>query len=336
MDKELVSIVVPIYNVEKYLKKCIDTILNQSYRNLEIILVDDGSTDKSGKLADDFAKSDKRITVIHKENGGLSDARNKGLAIATGKYICFIDSDDYIEKNMIEEVIDNMKKENSNISFWGFYVEYVDENEKIIKRNEVIPNRKIINTKEQIKTIEIDMKFLKCLGYAWNKMYKMDFLKKEKLIFEKGLSGIEDTEFNCRVFKKTNNFIIIDKAYNHYVQRNRETLGNKKYGNLLELNMRFCECHKMLLSNWNIEKEQIEKIYLQDYLLIAKGQIKNIVLDKEYSDSKKKKFEQLLTIKGINNAINNKEIQTKKERIFCYMVKRKKIFLLRLYYTLLT
>ena len=94
--KDLISIIVPIYNVEKYLSRCIDSIINQKYTNIEIILVDDGSTDSCYKICNDYRKSDDRIRVIHKKNGGLSDARNVGVKQSTGKYICFIDSDDYI------------------------------------------------------------------------------------------------------------------------------------------------------------------------------------------------------------------------------------------------
>ena len=92
----LISVIVPIYNVEKYLDKCVDSIINQTYKNLEIILVDDGSPDNCPQMCDDYAKKDSRIRVVHKENGGLSDARNAGMKVATGEYVSFIDSDDYI------------------------------------------------------------------------------------------------------------------------------------------------------------------------------------------------------------------------------------------------
>lgn len=101
---ELVSIVVPIYNVEKYIDRCLETIVKQTYQNLEIILVDDGSTDLSGEKCDLWKKKDNRIIVIHKENGGLSSARNAGINIANGKYISFVDSDDFLELTMIEEL----------------------------------------------------------------------------------------------------------------------------------------------------------------------------------------------------------------------------------------
>ena len=107
--KELISIIVPIYNVEKYIHKCIESIINQTYKNLEIILVDDGSPDNCGNICEEYAKNDSRIKVIHKENNGLSSARNAGLEICKGDYIGFVDSDDYIELNMYEVLINALK-----------------------------------------------------------------------------------------------------------------------------------------------------------------------------------------------------------------------------------
>ena len=101
---ELVSIIVPVYNVEKYIKKCVDSLITQTYSNLEIILVNDGSPDNSGKICDEYAQSDSRIKVIHKANGGLSDARNTGIDIAEGQYIFFLDSDDWIDCQCIEKL----------------------------------------------------------------------------------------------------------------------------------------------------------------------------------------------------------------------------------------
>ena len=105
---DLISVIVPIYKVEKYLKKCIDSIITQTYKNLEIILVDDGSPDNCGKICDEYAKQDNRIKVIHKENGGLSDARNKGIDISSGKYLTFVDSDDFIHPECCEKMLKNM------------------------------------------------------------------------------------------------------------------------------------------------------------------------------------------------------------------------------------
>lgn len=116
---ELISIIIPVYNVEKYLNRCIDSIVNQTYENLEIILVDDGSKDRSGTICDDYKRKDQRIKVIHKENGGLGFARNSGLDIATGEYVTFIDGDDYIGKTHIEEMLGLIKETGTDTCMGG-------------------------------------------------------------------------------------------------------------------------------------------------------------------------------------------------------------------------
>ena len=120
MKNPLISVVVPIYKVEEYLQRCVDSIINQTYKNLEIILVDDGSPDSCPKMCDNFAKQDKRIKVIHKINAGVSEARNTGLEYATGDYVGFIDSDDYIHPTMYEKLLNGIKKENSDICMCRF------------------------------------------------------------------------------------------------------------------------------------------------------------------------------------------------------------------------
>ena len=120
MDK--ISVVVPVYNVEKYLRKCIDSIINQTYKNLEIILVDDGSPDKCGEICDEYAKKDNRVKVIHKKNAGVSSARNDGIDNATGEYIIFVDSDDWLEDNAIEIMVDKLNEYDYDCVFCNFYM----------------------------------------------------------------------------------------------------------------------------------------------------------------------------------------------------------------------
>lgn len=119
MNDELISVVVPVYNVEKYLSECVESLINQQYFNIEILLVDDGSTDKSRTIVDDLAKKDKRIKVFHKKNGGLSDARNYGIEKSSGKYICFVDSDDYVTNDYISSMYQNIKNFNTKIAACG-------------------------------------------------------------------------------------------------------------------------------------------------------------------------------------------------------------------------
>lgn len=119
MKEELISVIVPVYNVQNYLKKCIQSIINQTYKNIEIILVNDGSTDDSGLICEKFSDVDSRISVVHKTNGGLSDARNVGIKMAHGKYIGFVDGDDYIDKLMYEKLINKMERSNADIAICG-------------------------------------------------------------------------------------------------------------------------------------------------------------------------------------------------------------------------
>lgn len=148
MEKKiLVSVIVPIYQVEKYLQQCVDSILQQTYRELEIILVDDGSKDASARICDMYAEKDARVQVIHKENGGLSSARNTGLDIATGEYILFIDSDDWIEVDMVDLLLSNLIKENADISACGFKKEYKDAEETVVFSHQYL----VLNTEQGIK-----------------------------------------------------------------------------------------------------------------------------------------------------------------------------------------
>jgi glycosyltransferase involved in cell wall biosynthesis len=131
--KDLISIVIPVYNTAKYLPRCIESIINQTYKNLEIIIVDDSSTDDSGKIADEYSKKDSRIIIIHQENRGISIARNKAIEVATGDFIGFVDSDDYIEIDMYELLLNTIKEYNADIVQCSYY--RVGQDNKILPKN---------------------------------------------------------------------------------------------------------------------------------------------------------------------------------------------------------
>ena len=123
METSLVSIIIPVYNVEKYLDRCIQSVFQQSYKKLEIILIDDGSPDSCPRLCDIYGKNDKRVKVLHKKNEGLGLARNSGLALATGKYVLFIDSDDYLSEKMVEKLVYQAELMNADIVYCGYFYE---------------------------------------------------------------------------------------------------------------------------------------------------------------------------------------------------------------------
>ena len=151
-NNELISIIVPIYNVQKYLDRCMKTLLNQTYRNIEIILVDDESPDECPKMCEEYAKIDQRVKVIHKKNGGLGFARNSGLEIAQGKYIIFVDSDDYVTENMCHLLYEAAKKYEADVVYGGIF--YAD-GEKI-KESKVVTKERVWKGKQEVKDLLLD------------------------------------------------------------------------------------------------------------------------------------------------------------------------------------
>lgn len=220
---ELISVIVPVYNVEKYLKKCIESILGQTYQNIEIILVDDGSTDNSGKICDEYKKTDTRIKVVHKENGGLSDARNKGIDVSAGAYIMFVDSDDYISSKMVEILYERIIEDKADIAICN--VSSVDEYYNDLNERNIHPpiKREVLNSSEAMCRIsQID-------GWnyviACNKLYKRYIFLDIKFPYQK----IHEDEFIIhRVFDKCARISCTDQALYYYVQRG-ESIMHKEY-----------------------------------------------------------------------------------------------------------
>ncbi len=211
----------PIYNVENYLRKCIDSIINQTYNNLEIILVDDGSPDNCGKICDEYAEVDSRIKVIHKENGGLSDARNVGIDVATGKYIAFIDSDDYIDKCFIEYLCTLCKKNDAYIAECDFVKFYDDKIEIINDEKEEF----IFNNKEMINRIYNEESYIKTV-IVWNKLYKTSLFK--DIRFPKG--KIHEDEFTTyKLYWNSNNRIAVTNKKLYYYRYNQESIMGSKF-----------------------------------------------------------------------------------------------------------
>ena len=197
MKREKISIIVPIYNVEKYLERCVDSLVNQTYENIEIILVDDGSPDYCPQLCDEYAKKDSRIVVIHKKNGGLSDARNYGLCKASGEYILYVDSDDYIELDSCEKLVNGMA--NNVDMVVGAYKE-LRNNKVIEKRHSNLLQDKIYDAKEYV------ISAIKCDEWyapAWLNLYRRSFLIENNLYYKVGFY-FEDIEMLPRLFLANN------------------------------------------------------------------------------------------------------------------------------------
>lgn len=209
-----ISIIVPVYNIDKYINKCIDSILNQSFVNFELILVDDGSTDDSGLICDKYANEDSRIRVIHKENGGLSSARNAGLDIAKGKYIGFVDSDDYIDKNMYKYLFEVITRDNSELAICN-YREVYEDSINIGEKNKInIPSSEIYNKYEILNKLYTHESGQ--IVVAWNKLYRKELFDEERY----PIGRIHEDEFLIhRILYKCNKISYINDDLYYYLQR---------------------------------------------------------------------------------------------------------------------
>ena len=249
----LISVIVPVYNVKTYLDECIQSILNQTYKKLEIILVDDGSTDGSGELCDSYAQVDSRINIIHKENGGLSDARNKGMEVATGEYIGFVDADDYIESNMYEVLV-NAAKEKDAVLVSARYKYSGD-------RKDTTPGETgAVNSIESVDFLShlISQDGIIVTSYSvWDRLYKRSLIS--SLRFPKGLC-YEDIVFSTKAILDAKKVIYVDKKlYNYRVRNDSISQGHE---------LRYDK--RLITDRYPLQKEQVEWLTDSGYAKIAK------------------------------------------------------------------
>lgn len=263
-----ISIIVPVYQVEKYIRQCVDSILAQTFTDFELILVDDGSTDNSGKICDEYAQKDKRITTLHKENGGLSDARNYGLDQADGKYFMFVDSDDYIAPDMAECLHKAIIKENADIVACNFCcvsengeTDFSTENKaEILSGSEIFYNRK--NERNY--------------GFwtvAWNKLYKSETFKNIKFRFGK---YHEDEFWANDIYRFNIKVVAISESLYYYRQRNDSIMGNSDIAKCFDIIEAFQERTAVYLKKEKYSSQAYKVlIYSLEYLCESKKLIKN-------------------------------------------------------------
>ena len=207
--KEKISVIVPVYNVEAYLDRCVYSILNQTYQNLEIILIDDGSTDASPAKCDAYAAKDGRIKVLHKPNGGLSDARNAGLALAEGTYIGYVDSDDWIEPDMYASLYRACVDNHAQLAVCRYFEEYKDRT-KAGGNGTVVP----LTREELLKIYISGHEEYVIYNSVWSKLYQRELV--EGMQFPKGRNS-EDIMYTTRAFCRLNRAVYLDRCLYHYV-----------------------------------------------------------------------------------------------------------------------
>ena len=209
-----ISIIVPVYKVEQYLPCCIDSILAQTFTDFELLLIDDGSPDKSGDICDKYAAKDCRIRVFHKENGGVSSARNMGLNNAKGEWITFVDSDDWLEENYVEVLVGD--EEPADLTFWGCSLHYPDGSCTRFVPSPAFCTSSKGEIEEQLVFLKENMQHFEYLGYTWNKLFKASIIENNNIRFVEGLNIREDEIFTLDYACYIQSLRVIPIAFYHY------------------------------------------------------------------------------------------------------------------------
>ena len=303
---DLVSVVIPVYNVQEYIEKCINSLINQTYSNIELILVDDGSIDNSGNICDNWSNKDSRIKVIHKENGGLSSARNEGLKYVNGQYVMFVDSDDYISTNAIKEMISVIQSKNADIVISN-RIHFYDDGTEIVKYKQ-LNDIFIMNSEQAIK----EMNYNRCFDMSAHcKLYKSSLFKNIKFPIGK-LS--EDMFVMYKIFDKADIIIYFPKPLYYYYQRSgsisktpklnydyvqafKEQMEyiRERYPSLINLtNATYALSHMTIYNAVIVNGGRIEKEKLNSFRKIVREKLKEIFSEKRIE--KKRKIQALLFV----------------------------------------
>lgn len=248
-SNKLVSVIVPVYNVpKKYLTRCVNSLINQTLKDIEIILVDDGTPNTSGILCDEFSKKDNRIIVIHQENKGLCGARNTGVKQAKGKWISFVDGDDWIEKDTYETLYNEGEKNNVDVVMFGYVKDYPSKS-IIMNYDKYFEDKKIYNTQEDIKHLQkLILNYNANCAMAPTKFIKRSVIEKNSIYHDEKLrQGAEGIEFNIRLFSVIKSAEFVNKKFYHYIFNNDSitTVHNEKN-------------HQMVLNCFSKIKDEID------------------------------------------------------------------------------
>lgn len=258
-----VSIIIPVYNVERYLARCIDSCINQTYNNIEIICVNDGSTDGSLNILEHYKILDSRIQIINKENGGLSSARNAGFAASVGDYILFVDSDDFISCDAIEHLVKNAEENSADVVIFDYFYAHVDRSMRkiltIIEWNDKRYENKSFNLSNVDKSA-----YLLIPVAAWCKLYRAEFLKENNITFFEGVI-FEDVDYNAKILSKAERITYVNEPLYHYYVGRSDQIMSKNDESLFDVISVYLSAEKTLK-----QSKAFEKYKASFYLLVMR------------------------------------------------------------------
>ena len=328
----LVSIVVPVYNAENYLTDCVDSIRAQSYQNIEILLVDDGSTDTSASLCDQLGQLDPRIRVIHNSNHGVSNARNTGLDQATGEYILFVDSDDTISRNLVRDNLEELVSDNSDISLFGFQYVY-----DTVSRRETVSN-----TIDQTLHVTDDVFFQQhfadlyereWMNCPWNKLIRRSILTENGIRFPEKYSICEDMIFSVCVIRQCKSIVLLSGTYYKYCLRSTDSLVTKYHSHHFEA----LSEHYRLVSDYCAgypSNAVVQNTIRSRYVSSSIAYIKRIVNAPSLSGKQKRKQIRSLLHDSLFCSVRRQTRNVRQKRVTYALVRMRATLLLYWMYTL--
>ena len=245
--KPRISVIVPVYNAEQYLCNCVDSILNQQLKDIEVILVNDGSTDKSGEMCNDYEQLDKRVRVLHLENQGVSNARNRGIEIASGDYIGFVDADDWIEEKMYSSMLNEISKVNADVAICS-YIIFRENSERYVglpwKDHSIFEKKAIAEQVMPVFVAPMDLELNSkqiVMGSVWRCLFKKEVISVNKIEFDTKMTYTEDLIFLLQFLSKSEKVLTLNTPYYHY--RNNKAGITQKYVSNLYINLTRCNQH---------------------------------------------------------------------------------------------
>lgn len=334
MKNDKISVVVPIYNSEKYIRRCLNSIINQTYSNLEIILINDGSTDESLKIITEYEKIDTRIKVINKKNSGVSDSRNIGIKEARGEFICFVDSDDWLENNMLEKMSEKQKITEADVVRCNYYRKYENASLNIKSNlygleNKILKNEELDIFLDRILSGEIP-------GYMWLLLIKTQIVKK-MAVLDTRLSMMEDTIFNINLILNINSIYIYDQPlYNYFMNIDSASKSDKYYIRNFENVMLVNDMIEKILEDSSKNNCIRSKLYNTAHAKFIDGTCYNLYKNTNINKKLIEEFSKIIKNMKVHQIINNSDLSMVNFHIrtALYLIKAEKVYLLILFYAL--
>lgn len=308
MKEPKVSIIMPVYGVEDYVGKAIESIQAQTYKNWEFFCVDDGTKDRSGEICDAYAKNDSRIIVIHKENGGAPSARNVAIDKATGDYMYFMDSDDWTEPTMLEDMVALAEKNNLQLVVSGYYIDtYYSDTEKFVQEQYV--QDKVFASQREFRENAHKLFDQNLLYTPWNKLYSAKYIRDNKLYFPQ--TFWDDFPFNLSVVRDVERVAVTSKKYYHFIRKRAESETAKYRSDMYDKREEEADWMEDLYRHWNVSSPEVDEFLARRYIERIVGCVENVT-NKNCTLSKRKKKKEIK--KMISSKRARQAVRTAKPR----------------------